>query len=151
MRARHSYNAHGFTLVELLVVLTIMMLIMSVAPALYSAVVPGARVKESAARLAADLRLLRNSAVVSGQATEATLNPGDGTYMVSTEPDVRELARNVAMAFQKPEQTEREVAPFVIRFYPDGSSTGGTIVLTSGKATARVEVSWLTGRVSHGG
>jgi general secretion pathway protein H len=34
-----------------------------------------------------------------------------------------------------------------IRFFPDGSSTGGSISLASGRETHTVVVDWLTGRV----
>ena len=35
-----------------------------------------------------------------------------------------------------------------IRFFPDGSSTGGHIVLRSGRRQWRINVSWLTGQVA---
>ena len=35
-----------------------------------------------------------------------------------------------------------------IRFYPDGSSTGGRITVASGERKYLVDVDWLTGRVS---
>jgi general secretion pathway protein H len=35
-----------------------------------------------------------------------------------------------------------------IRFYPDGSSTGGRITVTFGRTQYLVDVDWLTGRVS---
>jgi len=35
-----------------------------------------------------------------------------------------------------------------IRFYPDGSSTGGRITLSAGERKYLVDVDWLTGRVS---
>ena len=35
-----------------------------------------------------------------------------------------------------------------IRFYPDGSSTGGRITVSSGERKFLVDVDWLTGRVS---
>jgi general secretion pathway protein H len=37
-----------------------------------------------------------------------------------------------------------------IRFYPDGSSTGGRITVASGERKYLVDVDWLTGRVSIG-
>ena len=37
-----------------------------------------------------------------------------------------------------------------IRFYPDGSSTGGRITVASGERKYVVDVDWLTGRVSIG-
>jgi general secretion pathway protein H len=38
--------------------------------------------------------------------------------------------------------------PAAIRFAPDGSSSGGRIVLADGKRRVQVGVDWLTGRVS---
>ena len=35
-----------------------------------------------------------------------------------------------------------------IRFFPDGSSTGGHISLIEGKTEYRVNVDWLTGRIA---
>lgn len=35
-----------------------------------------------------------------------------------------------------------------IRFYPDGSSTGGSVDLTYNQQTYKVNVEWVTGRVS---
>ncbi len=35
-----------------------------------------------------------------------------------------------------------------IRFFPDGSSTGGSVELTSKQQTFKVNVEWVTGRVS---
>jgi general secretion pathway protein H len=35
-----------------------------------------------------------------------------------------------------------------IRFFPDGSSTGGEVTLASSKALRYVQVDWLTGRVA---
>jgi general secretion pathway protein H len=35
-----------------------------------------------------------------------------------------------------------------IRFFPDGSSTGGRITLRSGRREWHVNVSWLTGAIS---
>jgi general secretion pathway protein H len=35
-----------------------------------------------------------------------------------------------------------------IRFYPDGSSTGGRITVSSGERKYLVDVDWITGRVS---
>ena len=35
-----------------------------------------------------------------------------------------------------------------IRFYPDGSSTGGRVTVAAGERRLLVDVDWLTGRVS---
>jgi general secretion pathway protein H len=35
-----------------------------------------------------------------------------------------------------------------IRFFPDGSSTGGRVMIAAGNEKLSVDVNWLTGRVS---
>ena len=44
-------------------------------------------------------------------------------------------------------ESERKGA---IRFYADGSSTGGRITVSAGERKYLVDVDWLTGRVSIG-
>ena len=37
-----------------------------------------------------------------------------------------------------------------IRFFPEGSSTGGRLTVSNGRESQSVDVDWLTGRVSLG-
>jgi general secretion pathway protein H len=46
----------------------------------------------------------------------------------------------------KSEAVEDKVAS--IRFFPDGSSTGGAISIANGGTKFRVDVDWLTGSVT---
>ncbi|MFQ5535603.1 MAG: GspH/FimT family pseudopilin [Sphingomonadales bacterium] len=153
MNDHHRHRA-GFTLVELLVVLAIMMLILTAAPTLYSAAVSGAQVKQNAARLAADLRFLRNTAVVSGREMEARLHPADRHYAISRDARIRQLSDGVFMSFREPGHQpgggESTHGAATIRFFPDGSSSGGRVVLSKDGRTREITVSWLTGKISIG-
>ena len=70
----------------------------------------------------------------------------------------RGIGRGSARQFQLPEQLELKLYTAqseivnerqgAIRFFPDGSSTGGRVTLASGERKFLVDVDWLTGKVS---
>ncbi|MCK7575702.1 MAG: prepilin-type N-terminal cleavage/methylation domain-containing protein [Chromatiales bacterium] len=62
-------RAHGFTLVELLVVMAIAAVVMTAVPTLFSAAFPGLEMKSAARRTVATLRLARESAIRRGEET----------------------------------------------------------------------------------
>jgi len=145
----------GFTLLELLVVLTIAGLLVTLVPPLYSKAVPGARLKMAARDFAGALREARSRAVGTGRPIDISLAGDPPSYVIGDDGAI-ELPRSVFMA------TENYFAnsgapPFgpmavegrslAIRFYPDGSSTGAIVNVSNGSATYRVTVSWLIGAI----
>lgn len=130
MRQRHP---NGFTLLEMIIVLVIIGLILGIAVArgpMHSARLDA----EAAAReLAGALRLARGRAIAADRTTAVALAADryqiDGLPAHGLPPDVT-LTGNP-----------------VIRFAPDGSSSGGTIAVQTATSHVTVEVSWLTGRV----
>jgi general secretion pathway protein H len=145
-----SRRSLGFTLVELLVVLAIATLLLAAVPPLISAALPGVELKAAARRTMASLRLAREAAIRSGV---------DTALLVDVEERRLELPGFRAVAFPKRVEMHLEAASRemlddnrgAIRFFPDGSSTGGRIVLARGETGERsgyqVGVTWLTGRV----
>lgn len=142
--ARHR----GFTLVELLVVLAIMGLAYAVVPPLISGARTSAELKGTARQLAAGLRKARNFAVT--QRIEATLTLDVNRRVFNVTGDTRTYALPAAIDFKivAAQQDVREGETGAIRFYPDGSSSGGRLTLSAGGAKYDVDVNWLTGRVA---
>ena len=69
-------------------------------------------------------------------------------YTLAGETEPKDLPRNIELKLftaQSEIQAENKGA---IRFYPDGSSTGGRITVMGGERQYLVDVDWLTGRVS---
>jgi general secretion pathway protein H len=140
----------GFTLIEIVVVLAIAALLMTTVPPLFDAVMPGVQIKGAARRTAASLRLARDTAIRNGSETalvvdvEARRLELPGFRPVSLPGDL-----NLDLEVARREMLNDERG--AIRFFPDGSSTGGRIVLSRGEgqeATGyQVGVNWLTGRV----
>jgi general secretion pathway protein H len=134
----------GFTLIEMLVVLTIIGLVAALGfPALRRP--PDSLRLEAATRtLASALRLSRAQAIARNADVAVTIDTDRRMFESSAvratalDPDI-----SLKMIFAATERRGR--AAGAIRFFPDGSSTGGDIVLILGARQARISVNWLTG------
>ncbi|WP_343229975.1 GspH/FimT family pseudopilin [Rhodanobacter sp. DHG33] len=137
----------GFTLLEMLVVI---LLIGIAAAAVSVSVTQGlasARINAASGEIAAGLRATRAQAIVQGKEQYFDVNLHNDTWSDPKRKDVRlpaglKLSITSALEDRPNDYTGR------IRFFPDGSSTGGHIILTSGHREWRINVSWLTGQVA---
>lgn len=142
-----SRSLRGFTLLEMLAVI---ILIGIAAAAVSISVAHGlssARINAAAGELAASLRATRTQAIVHGRQSVFEVDTRGETYRGADKRNVRlpkglELSVTSAASDQSGGQVAR------IRFFPDGSSTGGRITLRSGQREWHVNVSWLTGAIS---
>ncbi|HEY1300337.1 MAG TPA: GspH/FimT family pseudopilin [Stellaceae bacterium] len=136
----------GFTLVETLVVLTIVALLTAAAPMIVSGL-PGVRLRAAADDLATTLRQLRRQAIRGGETTALTFDPAARSYRASTDRLARPLPAAVAkIGFETTALWRADPSP-TVRFFADGSATGARIVLENGARSAAVTVDWLSGRV----
>lgn len=133
----------GFTLLELLIVLTILALLSAVAPRLLPH--GGTDLQVAARDLAATLRDLRGQAMRQGTPTRLVI--AEHAYTVG-KGALRRLPNGIGLHL-------RETAPDLLglqerdlRFFEDGSATGGDLVLTEGRRSIQVTVSWLDGQVA---
>ena len=144
MTERHQ---PGFTLVELLVVMTIIALAMVAIPAIVSGV-PSMRLRTAADGMVATLRELHQQAIRRGKTTELVLDPAARAYRVSADPAPRHFPEIVAeLGFEPTAALLLSNRNASIRFFADGSASGGTLFLKNGERVAAIKVDWLTGRV----
>ncbi len=137
----------GFTLLELIVALAIMAFVATLTLPTFSRR-PGALEAAAAARdLASTLRYARSRAVAFNRPTEVIIDPGRGLYQ-STEASARAVAQGLQLAFDTPQEEKGARGQARIRFFPDGSSTGGRVALSAQELRYEVWVRWLDGRVS---
>lgn len=136
----------GFTLVEVLVVLAIAALAMVAVPQLIAGL-PGIRLRIAADDMVLVLKGLRDEAMRQQVTTEIVIDRATRVYRVSTRTAAQRLPEVVgAIGFTAPairsvSETQR------IRFFADGSASGGTIRLVHGGLSQSITVDWLTGRV----
>ncbi|MDX1483410.1 MAG: GspH/FimT family pseudopilin [Alphaproteobacteria bacterium] len=137
----------GFTLLELLVVLSIIALMLGLAVPRFAGVLPGARLDSGARELASGLREARSRAVALNREVRFTLDRGADRYFIGAGRAGRALPQNLDIALLTGRREIVRPGTGSIRFFPDGSSTGGRIELSSGTDKRSIEVDWLTGRI----
>lgn len=149
-RARSPRRSAGVTLLELLVVLSIMALVAAFVVPLFGSGVPTAELKGAARQVAAGLRLARSEALATRQETRLLLDLEQRTMRVGHDARVHALPAAIEMKLFTAASDLVNEKVGAIRFYPDGGSNGGRITLASGDRKYDVDVDWLTGRVAIG-
>ncbi len=143
-----SRASAGFTLLELLVVLMLMAMVYALAVPMISAGMPGTELKGAARQLAAGLRQARSLAVTRKEESTLILDVEQRNFKVSGDQRRYALPAKVDISLFT---AQSELLPDkigAIRFYPDGSSTGGRITVKSGVRKYEINVDWLTGQVT---
>jgi len=139
---------HGFTLLELLVVLVIAVLLVAVVPPLISGMSGATELRSAARQLAAGLRFARNEAVTRQREAVLTLDLSKHRFAVSGDPREIALPESLSLHLYTAQSELLDQATGNIRFFPDGSSTGGAVTVSGPKLAYRVNVDWLTGAIA---
>ncbi len=128
-------------------VLAIGGLLLAVTPPLITAALPGIELKAAARRTAGSLRLAREIAVAEGRDASWVLDIEQHRYRIQGDHRGGSLPGGLDLELVAAEQEMQSEGVGAIRFYPDGSSTGGRVILKRGDAGYQVGVNWLTGRI----
>lgn len=138
----------GFTLVELLVVLILASLILATVPPLLSTGVSSAKVSGAARQLAVGLRYTRSQAILTRQETEMVVDVEQRSFRIPGKAQEFRLADDITITLVTARSEVVTEEQGMIRFFPDGSSTGGRITVSNGKYEYIVDVDWLSGQVT---
>ena len=153
-QVKRSQNFHslprrhnGFTLLELLVVLFIMVLGFSIIGINLSSGDGSAAIKVAAKDMISALRYTRGQALMSHQEAVMTLDLAENSYTVSDRDKQYLIHKGIALSVVTAQSELHGDGLANIRFYPDGSSTGGRITLEQGKSASEININWLTGHI----
>jgi general secretion pathway protein H len=148
-----AQRAKGFTLIEILMVLSIIAMISFVVVPNFTGLESrtfSAQVREARSLL----NYARRNAVVTGQ-------PSTASFLVTSneqsDTSSREKARSSVGQWKSNgtrvtyrDSTDRDVEvedKVEITFYPEGGSTGGSIILETGERTATLKIDSITGKI----
>ena len=144
MTSRNS--AGGFTLIEMLVVLAVLSFALGLVALHTPARARPADTATVAGELARTLRLARARAIAGDRVVRVVLDTEART--VALDGAVTTLPDSIAVAVStRAGLVAGAVA--AIGFAPDGSSSGGEIELAAPGHHARIDIDWLSGRVSR--
>ncbi len=105
----------------------------------------GLQLRAAAGAMAQNFRAARAAAIATNHPVTVAIDPArhmfsvDGRAPVLLAPD---LSLDVSDALRGPGTVR------IIRFAPDGSDSGGRVVLGTGGREVQISVQWLTGQVS---
>ncbi len=138
----------GFTLIELLVVLLIMGALITLAPAAFQRIVPGLEIKAAAREVAGVLRQARGQAIRDNRETAVLIDTGRNVYRLDRGARDHALSAALQVALVAAASEQLDDTRGRIRFFPDGTSTGGRVTLSRHDRKFDITVDWLTGLVA---
>lgn len=106
-----------------------------------------AELERTTRSLAAGLRFTRSRALSNNRSEAFTLDVRKREYRLPEEGGIRKLPQAVGIVFFSTRENRASRAGGVIRFFPDGGSTGGRMELSADDGRFLVNVDWLTGKV----
>ncbi len=141
-------RASGFTLLELLVALTLSLLLLGLVPPMLSAALPSVTLQSTARELAAGLRMARNLAITRQRPTALLLDLETRSYRIQGRSHHHPIPRGMMVELLTTRSELGTGGQAGIRFFADGGSTGGRITLRRDHLSLAIEVDWLTGGIS---
>jgi general secretion pathway protein H len=137
----------GFTLLELVVVLFIMVLGVSVVTIQLSSGNNAITHQRAASDIVSALRYARNKAVFAHQDSSVTFDLAENSYTVDKRDKTYQIPSSIALTVVTAKNQLRGQQAS-IRFFPDGSSTGGRVTLTRAEQAWQIDINWLTGQIN---
>ncbi len=147
LRSWNVDRGAGFTLIEVMAVMLIIALVASLAVTM----MPGtgrAGLKALTMQTASLLRRERLGAILTGRDREVSLD-GERRILVGDGGDIVALPRDITLDILGIDAlwSGRQA---VVRFHPDGASTGAVLKLSREEAEYEIRVNWYTGGIAIG-
>jgi general secretion pathway protein H len=140
-------RARGFTLLELLVVMAVIGLVLALMPGFLFRDQPAIDLENAARAVADGLRQTRSRAMLENRAQTFALDVASRRFRPGDGQPLRQLDRAIALSLLTARSEAIGDVIGRIRFFPDGSATGGRVRLALEGHEAEVRIDWLTGDV----
>ena len=137
----------GFTLVEMLVVLALMVLATAVSLPYARASLEARRFDRTIQQLVVFLRNAQASALASGQDVEVTYDTGSRHFISTAQPLPVVITDDVVLSLLSIKERVKPVGASYL-FFATGGNSGGRIELRRAMIVRSITLNWMTGVVS---
>lgn len=138
----------GFSLLEVIVVITIIALSYTLLPKMVFSGVSGAELRSNARAVATGLRRARDAAINTKREAVMSINLENREFTLPNDAKRHKLNEKLDVKLFTSEADQISDKVGMIRFYPDGSSNGGRVTVAAGERGFEIDVDWLTGHVT---
>lgn len=146
----------GFTLIELMVALALTAMLAGIATPMAMRMYDSMQYREALRGIGAAASSARYRAITSGRVMDLMIEPDVNRYAVAragipfNKIETKSVIDNLRIQMVSGGELGAIPGIGIIRFYPDGSSSGGSVtVWRPGGQGVRLRVDWLLGRVTQ--
>jgi general secretion pathway protein H len=137
---------NGFTLLEIIVVLFLITLILGLSTVFFAGYLPSVKVNATGREIAGMIRQARSLARMNMESRTVMIDLDGRTYGIEGL-GIKAFPPDTLVRVVDPFSGEMDRGKYPISFHPSGGMSGGTILLTSGKKTVRIETDPILGAV----
>ncbi len=137
----------GVTLIESLIVLAILTAVIAISAQQLAPKSSSMTHRKLVHEIWSALKVARSDAILENREEVVSFDPQKRVFVLKRGARKVAVDDGIDVAIQLARVSDRKGASGYIAFYADGSSTGGTITLTSQKQSSSITVGWLTGRL----
>jgi general secretion pathway protein H len=137
----------GYTLVEMILVLGVLALVLSTTLSLNLRGSEARKLQEQARQILMMLKAARTEAIVRNAETGVEADLSTSVLRIRGKSEQLVIDKTLRLTLLTAQQ-EAMGDKGSIRFFPNGTSTGGVVMLQSAERSAAVRVDWLTAKIS---
>ena len=138
------YSRKGFSLVELLVVLTIMsILVGSISLIMFR---KEETLKTLSTKIVQNMRLAQQQAIRENKSNQVEIDFSNNSFYFLN--DTVSLPDDISITIRTSENQQLEKDLVAVTFYPDFSSSGGVVTLETDKELFEITLIWISGKIS---
>jgi general secretion pathway protein H len=139
--------ARGFSLIEILIAFAIVVVVTSITAPSFIRAIDGARFNAASRDIFNALRATRELAQRNQGESTLTIDTRALTYILDGHEQVLDVPQGTTLGLVTSDDELINGVAAAIRFFPDGSSTGGRVTFATQSRSLSIDVDWLTGQV----
>jgi len=144
-------DTKGFTLIELLLVIVIVAMAAAIAAPQIGSGNQTAKLSGAVRDITSAFRFARGQALTHHKEVSVIFNLQNNTYQITGRNKLFYLSNAIEITLNVAQSQISSEDEGGVRFFSDGSSTGGQIILEIEKDKRQIDINWLTGQVTLGG